>query len=378
MNDTSHQPANPLHPPLADEPPAATHQADELPAVPPQADELPAATHQADELPAVPAPPQYYKSIDIAKFIAATTVVGIHTEIFCQFHLLDMGFGVISRLAVPLFFLISGFFFFSKPAPLRRVLHVVKRLLILYVIYSAFFTVLRLIINDPLSIDDLYIFLFRGGFRHLWFLIALIIGIILTASLQNFIKKWAVLATAAVFYILGLLLGTYYPIASSFPPVAALHEFLHIDYFTVRNGFFFGFPFVAAGMALAQLKQMISFKLSLALTLLSLGMLFAETWLAVKLLHTSSTILWLSSVPATFFMMQCLLQIKAVRFDTRFIRKTSTFIYLIHPTFILLLEPAMPRGLLMFAITFAFSLILAVLVAKGSEYKRFKFLTYLT
>ena len=360
--------------PQADELPTTT-QADELPATA-QANELP-ATAQADELPATAQASQYYKSVDIAKFIAAITVVGIHTEIFCQFRLLDMGFGVISRLAVPLFFLISGFFFFSKPVTLPRVLHVVKRLLILYVIYSAFFTILRLILNDPLSINDLYVFLFQGGYRHLWFLVALMIGIVLTASLQAIMKKWAVLATATIIYILGLLLGTYYPIASALPPIAALHELLNIDQFTVRNGFFFGFPFVAVGMALAQIKRMPSFKFSLSLTLLSLGGLFTETWIAVKLLHTTSTILWLSCIPATFFLMQCLLHIKKIHFDTRFARKTATFIYLIHPTFILLLQSSMSQGLLMFAIVFAASLILAVLVAKGSAHKRLKFLNYL-
>ena len=350
----------------------AKPQAEALPATETHADSLPTATPQADSL-----PPRYYKSIDIAKFVAAIAVVGIHTEIFCQFRMLDMGFGVISRLAVPLFFLISGFFFFSKPVTLPRVLHIVKRLLILYVIYSAFFTILRLILHDPLTPHDLYSFIFLRGFRHLWFLGALLIGIVLTASLQAFIKKWAILATAAAFFILGLTLGTYYPLFDALPPIAALHEFLNIEQYGVRNGFFYGFPLVAAGMALAQIKRLPSFKLSLSLTLLSIGMLFAETWIAIKILHTTSTILWVSCIPATFFMMLCLLQLKDIRIDTRFSRKTATFIYLIHPTFVLLLTPFMEKGLLMFAITFTASLILAVLVAKGSAHKRLKFLNYL-
>ena len=303
--------------------------------------------------------------------------MAIHTEAFYQFRMLDMGFGVISRLAVPLFFLISGFFFFSKPVTLPRVLHTVKRLLILYVIYSAFFTLLRLILKTPLSLDDLYVFLFRGGFYHLWFLVALITGIVLTATLQAFMKKWAILAIAAVLYILGLMLGTYYPVFASFQPIASLYDLLNVNQYGVRNGFFYGFLFVANGLALAKIKRLPSFKLSIALMLLATGMLFAETWIAVVLLKSTSRIQWLSCIPVTFFMMLCLLQLKNIRFDTRFIRKTATFIYLIHPAFIFILKTYMSPGLLMFTITFIAPLLLAVLIIKATSYKRLKFLNYL-
>lgn len=363
--------------PLTNNPPTTAAQADNLPATAAQADNLPAPAAQADNLPEKSPVPQYYKSIDIAKFIAAATVVAIHTEAFCQFRMLDMGFGVISRLAVPLFFLISGFFFFSKPVTLPRVLHTVKRLLILYVIYSAFFTLLRLILKTPLSLDDLYVFLFRGGFYHLWFLVALITGIVLTATLQAFMKKWAILAIAAVLYILGLMLGTYYPVFASFQPIASLYDLLNVNQYGVRNGFFYGFLFVANGLALAKIKRLPSFKLSIALMLLTTGMLFAETWIAVVLLKSTSRIQWLSCIPVTFFMMLCLLQLKNIRFDTRFIRKTATFIYLIHPAFIFILKTYMSPGLLMFTITFIASLLLAVLIIKATSYKRLKFLNYL-
>ena len=71
--------------------------------------------------------PRYYGAVDWARFVAAMVIVGIHTEVFCQISLLDMGFGVISRLAVPLFFIISAFFFFSKPLTKIRIKHTIKR-----------------------------------------------------------------------------------------------------------------------------------------------------------------------------------------------------------------------------------------------------------
>lgn len=47
---------------------------------------------------------QSYIGVDIVKFICAILVIGIHTQPFEFNFILDKGYGMISRLAVPFFF----------------------------------------------------------------------------------------------------------------------------------------------------------------------------------------------------------------------------------------------------------------------------------
>ena len=47
-------------------------------------------------------------TIDVFKFIFSILVVGIHTEPFGWNIWLDRGFGIITRLCVPFFFVVGG------------------------------------------------------------------------------------------------------------------------------------------------------------------------------------------------------------------------------------------------------------------------------
>lgn len=58
---------------------------------------------------------QYY-SLDVAKFIAALSVIILHTAPFQSYSgALNYGFrNIVTVVAVPFFFITSGFLFFSK------------------------------------------------------------------------------------------------------------------------------------------------------------------------------------------------------------------------------------------------------------------------
>ena len=78
----------------------------------------------------------YYPCIDLAKFIFAFIIIGIHTSVFADYDLLDKLFAFITRFAVPFFFTASGFLYFQKPVTRTRWLHYIKRIGILYIIFS--------------------------------------------------------------------------------------------------------------------------------------------------------------------------------------------------------------------------------------------------
>ena len=53
---------------------------------------------------------QINSAIDITKLIMAVLVIGIHTEPFHANVWLDRGFGIITRLCLPFFFVASAYF----------------------------------------------------------------------------------------------------------------------------------------------------------------------------------------------------------------------------------------------------------------------------
>ena len=55
-----------------------------------------------------------YHGIDIGKFLCAVLVIAIHTQPFVNNLWLDRGAGIITRLAVPFFFVSTGFLLFEN------------------------------------------------------------------------------------------------------------------------------------------------------------------------------------------------------------------------------------------------------------------------
>ena len=55
-----------------------------------------------------------YSSVDIFKFFCAILVVAIHTKPFENIFWLDAAIGILTRFAVPYFFVSSAYFLFIK------------------------------------------------------------------------------------------------------------------------------------------------------------------------------------------------------------------------------------------------------------------------
>ena len=83
-----------------------------------------------------------FHALDLAKFIGALLVILIHTSplepysAVANFYSRD----VLARLAVPMFFAISGFFFARRPDPLKTM----KRIGMLYLGWSAVYLMLQI------------------------------------------------------------------------------------------------------------------------------------------------------------------------------------------------------------------------------------------
>ena len=103
-----------------------------------------------------------YHSIDILKVVAALLVVAIHARPFVG-KTYPLYISLFSRMAVPVFFVVSAFFFFRKKPDTAQLKHYVRRMGWLYAFWfvvEAYFTI------DSSSIP---LFRARGSSWHLSF-----------------------------------------------------------------------------------------------------------------------------------------------------------------------------------------------------------------
>lgn len=120
-------------------------------------------------------------SLDLAKFIGALLVIVIHTSPLAPYSpIADFYFrNVLARIAVPLFFSISGFLFSCKPTLRKTVL----RLASLYLFWSAVYLIIQIPQWYASGWWGLHVILdygvgliTKGTYFHLWYLLAALIA----------------------------------------------------------------------------------------------------------------------------------------------------------------------------------------------------------
>lgn len=299
-----------------------------------------------------------FNAIDAAKLICAILVVTIHEKPFGKpaSHTLRyyMNYGIcnyLARIAVPFFFVTSGFLLYrkltAKDLGTERIKQYLKRLLRLYLIWSAIYL--------PLSIREfakneldwkksciIYVrdFIFKGSYGQLWYLPALIFAVLLVSFLL--IKKVspkAILSISACFYVIGLLFqswyGLIYPLKSVMPWLWKVFRVVSFVVPTTRNGLFDAFFFVSLGMCFAFCDIQISPRKAAAFFALSMIALFAEVALLRHFEMIRHNDMYLFLMPATYFLFCFLKDVKlpdSPVYGT--LRMMSSIIFFTHMLFI--------------------------------------------
>ncbi|MCQ4087637.1 acyltransferase family protein [Saccharibacillus sp. JS10] len=293
---------------------------------------------------------------DWLKFMAALLVIANHTSplasISPQADFLIAG--LISRVAVPIFFIGSGFFLFRKfvdneAAPNRSiVIRYTNKIALLYGFSILLYLPLNVYKGDFAKGFDFVAFLrdllLDGTFYHLWFFPALWMGIWLIYFLSRLSSPvWAWVAATAL-YVFGLLGDSYYGFATNMlhlkPIYGALYSWM--DY--TRNGLFFAPLPILAGAALARRNmsnsipsRAVSFRLGLA-SIIALLLLIAEgEWLHSLNLPRHDS-MYVFSIPAAF-----LLFLWSTTWNvhgSKRLRAWRTWVYILHPLAIVLVRGA--------------------------------------
>lgn len=320
--------------------------------------------------------------VDVMKLIMAILVVGIHTEPFGFNIWLDRGFGMITRLCVPFFFVISAYLYYSKAGNFRKY---AKRILLLYIIWSLIYLPFDIDFTEKSSCTEIcYRYLWAGNAHALWFLIGSLIGMIITNILRRFFADNIVVSIGILCLFVGCMFSTYSPLLGV---CKLLDDFAKsLPNGVERCGLFYGFPYISLGMYLAKMFPNTNLIRNLKYSKLLLGLLGSfvalsvEAFICVFLLKSKTTILWMSVYPYTLFFVLISMKVRigistSVCVD---LRRISVLIYVVHCMFIYFFERSFGlHNMELFLSVLGCSLIVAVAIVNLSKIKQLKILRLL-
>lgn len=210
---------------------------------------------------------QINNSVNIMKLTCAYLVVAIHTDPLSDINA-QVGFlasEVITRVAVPFFFLVSGYYYCLKIKADRRYFKTyIKNLLISYCIWAGIYYIVNLFTAisggyftiKSYIVDCVVKFLLYGPYYHLWYIPALFIAVFTVTFVEKMKARKIVFPLSLVAYVVGVIGCAYYQLGIKIPGLRVLYQAQCFE--TIRKIFFMGIPFFVAGYAVPYLFKKIS------------------------------------------------------------------------------------------------------------------------
>lgn len=284
-----------------------------------------------------------YSGIDYFRFIAALLIVAIHTSPLSSFS--ETGnfifTRIVSRVAVPFFFMTSGFFLISRyTCNAEKLEAFIKKTTLIYVVaillyipinvYNGYFKMDNLL---PNIIKDI---VFDGTLYHLWYLPASIIGAAIAWYLVKKLNYPKALMVASVLYLIGLFGDSYYGITEKISCLNSLYTYIFqvTDY--TRNGIFFAPIFFILGGFIADNRPQITFGKSFLGFAISLALMLGEAMILHHFDLQRHDSMYVFLLPCMYFLFIVILHFKGKRLVS--LRTASLIIYIIHPMMIVVIR----------------------------------------
>lgn len=287
-----------------------------------------------------------YGGLDWFRMAAAFLVVAIHTSPLLSFTETGDFFltRILARIAVPFFFMVSGFFVLKGEEAGRAVGRFVKKTALLYGISILLYIPLN-IYNHYFHMENFYknflrdIF-FDGTFYHLWYLPAAIEGIAVAYLLLKKLGKKGALLLSMALYLIGLFGDSYYGVIKELPILASFYERLFSLSEYTRNGIFFAPVFFVLGSIWEGKFTGENSRQKISLVVPAAGLV--ECFLAMSaegmLLHRFSIqrhdSMYVMLVPTMYFLFWLLTAFRQK--GNPLLRRISMLIYIIHPYMIVI------------------------------------------
>lgn len=317
-------------------------------------------------------------SLDILKVVLSIMVIGLHANFLIEIDKYSSFLFVngVFRMAVPIFFIINGYFFYPLVANAQgrsspKIKAWFERVLILYAVWTSVYLIfwMPLLSFNPHGISKFMQTIFIGYF-HLWYLPALLLAAFMFRVLHQNIKDIYILILMFVCFCAGVSIdyaGNYDVFGGT-----RLDSFFD-EVWAHRNFLFSGFPFFGLGWFLRKQGwgEKASFNMIAIMAVVTLALLFLESGVNYKLMNKDGgfdNYLSLALVCPAIFMFVSRINIPS---SMKYVSQYSSALYFVHVLFVIgFSEFAAGRGTILTLIAVGLSAVAAfILVALNKRLK---------
>ena len=283
---------------------------------------------------------QGYPWIDKMRIVAAIFVIAIHISPFVQLSFSTDLFvtRIIGRLAVPFFFIVTGYFLFIDGYPSinkikKTIFYLIKWYalsMIIYIpimIYNDYFLQKHLITH---LIKDILI---DGTFYHLWYFPATVTGLIIVLCIKKCFSTRVCLIFATGLYIVGLCGDAYYGFASQVPFLKMLLEWLFQFMEYTRNGFFFTPIYLIIGVLMSEQKYRLKLSINISFFIMSFILMTIEAFMLHDMNICRHDSMYVCLPIVSYFLFTLLIRRRGGRYQM--FKDVSLFVYIFHPMMII-------------------------------------------
>lgn len=315
-----------------------------------------------------------YNMIDVLRLVAAVLVVSIHTTALLSFGenaWIPTSLGI-ARIAVPFFFIVTGYFFYERIQKKQDTKSYIKRLFRFYITWVIIEVVLLIplvytnISSNPGSIIGI---LLVGVTGSLWYISSSVMALLVTTPLLKRNKFGALFIISIILYIVGLGGDSYFGIAQG--NILGVMSDAYTSVFVMANiGFTCSVPFIVIGAAINKynLKDKIKFPGNIAIVGIILLIIEAFVLFKTGIAKDYNMYVSLLIVTPAIFIWAMNSKFKISDNVAKICREYSIGIYCTHQTFMIycfmLLGKFMEFTLLRFAITFGVATIVTFILTK--------------
>jgi len=283
-----------------------------------------------------------YGGIDRFRIFAAILIVGIHTYPLAtisetaNFYLIH----VLGRVAVPFFLMVTGYFllpryFIKSGHDTKPLMKFVKKTGIIYALATLLYLPVSIYAGHyaggnifAIAIRNI---IFDGTFYHLWYLPAVIVGVLLVYVLRDSLTM--AFSVGVLLYIVGLFGDNYYGLISGAAFIGTAYEIGFRFFSFTRNGIFYAPVFLVMGAAAAKPENRIGAKVSIIGLIASLSLMMLEGYLLQRGGVSRHSSMYITLLPAMFFLFNLLLCQKGKA--SVLLRSISMWVFILHPIFII-------------------------------------------
>lgn len=334
-------------------------------------------------------------TFDAGKLILSLMVAAIHINpIGGEISVLRYP---ILRIAVPMFFLMSSYLFFlrvdGKNEEKRKDIlkKYVLRNLKLYLSYFLLLLPVTLMVRRYFEVsllsgfaDMVRGFVFGSTWIASWFLMAQVLGVFLVFSLSPIIGDKMMLFIGFVLYIICCLASNYGNLFGNSCWIIKMRNAYPGD---IYNSFPVSVFWIAVGKMFVQRQFLSNRKKLLAVTLVSIVLLYAEYFTITYLRASYANDCYIMLIPVCIFLFSLMLNIEIKVPNGKGMRTTSTVIYCVHASLGMVTAgfckksginiDTQPYALLNYILVVLFCILLSAFIQKAESTKAGRWLSYL-